>query len=131
MQMLCVDDDPLWLGLLREMVYDVVGAEAQIHTAFTGAEALRVLDQFPCDLAIVDLSLCDIAGLDLVAKVHARWPSLPLVALSDGMDLGEVMRARSLGAAYCLLKPLSASSFADVCAALGLARAEAVRSAAL
>jgi two-component system response regulator YesN len=120
MRVLCVDDDPLWLGLLREMVYDVTGANASVHTALTGADAVHMLEHSDFDIAIIDLTLCDIPGLELVSQVHTRWPSLPLVTLSDGREFGEVARARSMGAVRCLLKPLSSASFADVCRALGL-----------
>lgn len=130
MRVLCVDDDPLWLGLLREMVYDVTGAATRIDTVLTGAEALLALQNGSYDMAIVDLTLCDIPGLELVSRIHARWPELPLLTVSDGKEFGEVARARSVGAIRCLVKPLSQSSFADVCCALGLTGSATAESAA-
>lgn len=64
------------------------------------AEALRSTEQFKPDLAIVDLSLRDSSGLDLIKDLHARHPHLAILVLStrdDSFYAERVLRAGARG----------------------------------
>lgn len=50
--------------------------------AFTLAEAVQICQAHVPDLAIVDLSLGDGSGLDLIKLMHARHPDMPILVIS-------------------------------------------------
>ncbi|MBD3242050.1 MAG: response regulator [Chitinivibrionales bacterium] len=107
MKILYVDDDPLWLGLIKEMLREVAGEGSQVVTALTGTQALSIIERFPLDLAIVDISLCDMSGYDLIHRAKELKPELQVAVLTGSRDLSVSAKAKSEGAAYCLSKPIS------------------------
>lgn len=91
--------------LLRHGVRHVVEqAGAVVSEAGTGEAALKALTSEPFDLAIIDLTLPDVTGLDLVRRVHARRPELPIVVLSLHGAEHVAQQAFSAGALAYLTK---------------------------
>lgn len=84
-RVLTVDNHPV----LREMLTALLGHERDMTIcgeARTGDEALRAMsdaapDVAP-DLALVDIALPDMSGVDLVRELRARHPSVDCVVLS-------------------------------------------------
>lgn len=102
-------------ALMREALatrLTAMGAGA-VHEAATVAEARgRAQAVGPCDLAILDLSLPDGSGLDLVAELRAAgWPRIVVLASSD--DPQGVRLAFQAGAAAYLLKASNAGPMHD------------------
>ncbi len=120
MRILCVDDDPLWLGLLKEMVREIAGNELKLAASLTGSQALRLCEKTPFDVALIDLSLCDMSGYELMQRIHVVWPQMRLIALTGWSQLSTVSEAKAKGASYCLFKPVSLSVLADTLAACGV-----------
>jgi DNA-binding NarL/FixJ family response regulator len=74
-QILIVDDHPLMRRGLRELIsqddaLEVSGEADSVDTA------LEQLDRVRPDLAIVDLTLADGSGLDLIESIRERDPSI-------------------------------------------------------
>ena len=69
----------------RRLLAALLGAWGMRRTLATGAdEALAALDATePIDVAILDMLMPGMDGLDLAAKIHALRPSLPLVLASS------------------------------------------------
>ncbi|HEY8378820.1 MAG TPA: response regulator transcription factor [Nannocystis sp.] len=94
-----VDDHPIFrLGLAQllaaEPDLEVVG-EAEDADA-----ALALLRERQVDLAVIDLSLKNGSGIDLIKQIRAAWPDLKLLVLSmhDEQLFGErVLRAGAHG----------------------------------
>lgn len=108
---LVVDDHPL----LREAIsarLAQMGA-GTVHEAASVAEArLRSSATGPCDLAILDLSLPDGSGIELVDELRRHnWPRIVVLASSD--DPHAVRAAFQAGAQAYLLKSASPSSVSD------------------
>jgi DNA-binding NarL/FixJ family response regulator len=108
---LVVDDHPL----LREAISSrlVTMGAGTVHEAATVAEArARALASGPCDLAILDLSLPDGSGLDLVGELRGQgWPRIVVLASSD--DPHAVRAAFQSGAQAYLLKSASPTVVTD------------------
>jgi CheY-like chemotaxis protein len=66
-----VDDDD-FVRESMEMILEGVGH--RIRSTASGHEALRWLEEEPCDLLIVDFKMPEIDGPDLYRQVLARWP---------------------------------------------------------
>lgn len=101
-RILVIDDEPPIRRLLRvgltSQGYDV--AEAQ-----NGRTALELLEREAVALAILDLGLPDIQGHELLARIRALKPDLPVIVLSSRDDEAGKVEALDLGADDYVTKP--------------------------
>src|SRR3954462_10751519 len=47
-----------------------------------GLETLAVVRETPCDVLVLDLSMPDKNGMDVLKEIHAELPKLPILILS-------------------------------------------------
>ena len=82
--------------------------EAEVHTAANAAEALALIDEHgeSTDLLILDLSLPDVKGTELMEEIVNRMPMLKILVLSGLVDQQSIMRVLQLGAAGFVPKSL-------------------------
>lgn len=83
-------------GACVKRVSDAAGMPIEVVRASTMADALRLLDERPpVDIALLDLELPDIAGLDALAVFHAYAPDVPVLMFTslEGDYLGVAIRA--------------------------------------
>ena len=102
-RVLIVDDHPI----LRHGIAQLVGRESDFEAcseAGTVDEALEVLAHQPADVAIVDLSLEDQSGLELIRRAKARHPALQCLVLSMHDERLHAERALRAGARGYLMK---------------------------
>jgi len=78
-RILVVDDEPSIRHLLQQVL---AGEYWSVETAGTAIEALGKLEQAPCDLAIVDLLLPEINGLDLAEAIRVLDPGTPVILMT-------------------------------------------------
>jgi two-component system, NarL family, response regulator NreC len=79
--------------------------------AADGLQALNVLRKVKPDIAMVDLQLPKLSGIDVIAKIHQDIPNVKLVALT-GMNHGEyVENAIAAGVCAYLTKPVDFDEF--------------------
>jgi DNA-binding NtrC family response regulator len=72
----------------------------------SGSRALDELSRSAFALVLLDIGLPDMSGLDLLEKLRALHPALPVVILTAHGTLDNAVAAKRLGAAAYLLKPL-------------------------
>jgi DNA-binding NarL/FixJ family response regulator len=72
--------------------------------AATGEAALDLLPELAVDLALIDVSLPGMSGIDLVSAVRRLRPDLPCIMLSGHHDRLYVRRALAAGARGYVLK---------------------------
>jgi DNA-binding NarL/FixJ family response regulator len=103
MRILIVDDHAL---VRRGMSYVVKEGfpDADVSEAGSAAAALVILRAQKVDLALVDVRMPDLDGLDLLRSVKAEWPDIPVIMLSTYENAPYVKRALSDGASGYLLK---------------------------
>jgi DNA-binding NarL/FixJ family response regulator len=103
MRILIVDDHAL---VRRGMSYVVKEGfpDAEVSEAGSAAAALEILRAQKVDLALVDVRMPDLDGLDLLRSVKAEWPDIPVIMLSTYENAPYVKRALSDGASGYLLK---------------------------
>jgi DNA-binding NtrC family response regulator len=78
-RILVVDDEPH----IRYMIQTVlVDEDYQVEAAGSVLEALEKLAASPVDLAIVDLCLPDITGLDLAEAIRMLDPGTPVILIT-------------------------------------------------
>ncbi len=101
---LVVEDEPRLRAMLLRAIPDM-GFEA--IGAATGEEALRGIQDQPAAIAILDLNLPGIGGMDLFAKLRERIPHLQVIIMTGYGDLEAAQQAIRLGVADFLTKPCS------------------------
>jgi len=83
---------------IRSIGHDVVGAGS-------AEEALRVLKDRPRDVAIVDLNLPGMSGMDLFAELRRKHPATQVIVLTGFGDLDTAQQAIRLDVVDFLTKP--------------------------
>ena len=104
---LLVDDDPL---VRRTLTVALERAGHQVVAAENGLEGARRAREGGIALAIVDIHMPEMDGLELLAQLRASAPELPVIMMSGGdqtRDMALLKDARLLGAAATLAKPFS------------------------
>src|SRR5215210_6394092 len=97
---LLVEDHAVFRQALAHLLKQKTGVvhDAQAGSAAEGRWYVGVLDGY-IDVAVVDLSLPDGDGVDLVREIREREPRVPVVALSERLgDRERVLRASEVGA---------------------------------
>jgi DNA-binding NarL/FixJ family response regulator len=98
-----VDDHPIVRLGIRHMISAEPGLSVCCE-ADSADEALRLAKHSNADLAIVDLSLGQGGGLDLIRKLHETAPDLPVLVLSIHDEALYAERALRAGARGYIMK---------------------------
>lgn len=121
-RILIVDDDPQLLEFLTEVIghagHDTV-------TALSGEQALKVIEGGEPDLALLDITMPGMSGLELAAALKA-CTTVPFMFLSAIGDAESAREAAAHGAVGYLVKPVDATTLMAAFEA-GLARADDIR----
>ena len=96
LRILLVDDEPLLLESL-EIILTLNGMEI-IGTAHDGHEALSVLAESPCELALVDLNMKGMGGIELISRIKSEYPDIKLLVLTTFYDDKSITQAIANGA---------------------------------
>lgn len=114
------DDDPVRESLVAW--FEQSGF--RVSEARSGAEALALLAQERPDLALCDLNMPGMHGLQLLAKVTRNYPALPFIIISGKGDMGDVIQALKLGAWDYVTKPVTDLEVLEHSIGLALERAQ-------
>lgn len=112
LRILIVDDH----AIVREgmkRVLDATGETWSVAEAGTGFQALEVMRRQPIDLAIVDLSLPGMSGIDLIKRIKAGWSEVGVLVLSMHAEEQYAIRAFKCGANGYVTKDRAAAELVD------------------
>lgn len=108
---LLVDDD----SDTRELIAMVLAQRGlQVLQANSAAIALTQQTAAPVDLAVLDLGLPDAHGLEIIEKLRATQPALPVIVLSGRTDPELVLAAQRVGIEHFVAKPVAIPKLADL-----------------
>jgi len=103
-RLLVVDDEPtileLLAGTLRFAGFDVL-------TAVSGAEALRAAAAAKPDLILLDVMMPDCDGFDVIRRIRAGGPRIPVIFLTARDSVHERVTGLTLGGDDYVTKPFS------------------------
>ena len=91
---------------LREILVNVFECEgSKVHSAKDGVEAVEIMKKHPIDVVISDIRMPKCDGIQLLEKIRAKNPDVPIVFLATGFyDINE-KQAKEKGAASLIYKP--------------------------
>lgn len=105
---LVVDDDAEMRRAVAASLKDV----CVIREASSGKEALRLMGEGP-SLVILDLSMPDFGGLDVLGALKEAHKVLPVLVLTGERDIETAKRALDLGASAFITKPFDVRFLRD------------------
>lgn len=72
--------------------------------ADTGAQAIKLVREVPCDVMLLDISLPDRNGIEVLKQIKKEYPKLPVLMLSMHTEREFAVRALKAGASGYLTK---------------------------
>ncbi|MBI2423410.1 MAG: response regulator [Candidatus Hydrogenedentes bacterium] len=117
-RILLIDDDPT----TRKLIDGVLSLhDHEVTEAPCGLDGLVLCKKHPYDIAIVDLFMPKINGIQVIEKMRQYWPGMKIVAISGGGPHRHepeafLTFARKAGADWVLRKPIHK---ADLLACIG------------
>jgi CheY-like chemotaxis protein len=108
---LVVDDEPSVVRFLRVLLE---GEGYEVYQAMSGPLALGLIPAINPGVAVVDVMMPGMDGVELCSRIRDQHPSLPVIILTarDDRDLED--RCMAAGASYFLTKPLLPGQLATV-----------------
>jgi DNA-binding NarL/FixJ family response regulator len=103
MKVLIVDDHSLVRRGLSYVVRECF-ADAEVLEAGGADEAVGLMEKNTVEIALVDVRMPDLDGLDLLRTLKTTWPDVPVIMLSTYDQAMYVKRALADGAAGYMLK---------------------------
>lgn len=102
-RILIVDDHPI----VRQGLAELVNHENDLTVcgqAEDSPEALGAVKELEPDMVVVDISLKETSGLELIKDIHSQYPDLPVLALSMHDEILYAERALRAGAMGYIMK---------------------------
>ena len=133
--LLIVDDEEIEReGMAQFIPWDTYEMKV-VGTARNGAEGLEKIAKYKPDLAIVDIKMPVMNGIEMIRKAKEQYPDMTFVVLSGYGDYEFTSQAMELGVRHYILKPCDEGKMIPVLnkaiAELDEARAQNAHSAKL
>jgi DNA-binding NtrC family response regulator len=122
-RLLIIDDEPS----IRESLETLLTLEGfDVTLARDGKQGLEVLSRAEFDLLLLDLALPGESGIDLLPRITAMHPQLPVIMITAFGTVGNVVDAIRAGAENFVQKPWDNEKLlADIRSAIARHKAEA------
>ena len=104
MRLLLVEDDP---NLSRSLAAQLEQAGYSVEKSTDGREGLYYAREYPVDLAIVDLGLPSMSGVELIKQLRADGKEYPILVLTARDRWQDKVEALKLGADDYVVKPFN------------------------
>jgi CheY-like chemotaxis protein len=106
-----VDDSEINLLFLHGLLEHI---GCQVATATNGFEALDLIDQHPYDLALIDINMPLMNGLELVKKIRELQIDLKIAVVSAYADEEKINEAYAAGIDAYLTKPVEENQLVEL-----------------
>ena len=104
MKIICIDDEPLILNMTVALCRELPNAP-EVCGFEKAADALRWLEDHMADIALLDINLPDMNGIELAARLRETDPNLSIIFLTGYSEYA--VDAFRLHASGYLLKPVN------------------------
>ena len=102
MRVLIVEDDS---SLNRSLVAEFEARGFKVNSAVDGREGLYLGSEYPIDLAVVDLGLPELSGVELIKSLRGASKEFPILVLTARDRWQDKVEALKLGADDYVTKP--------------------------
>lgn len=115
MRVLIADDDP---QLLRALRITLAARGYEVLTASDGVAAVRAATDGRPDLAVLDLGMPGLTGIEVIQAIRG-WSSMPILVVSGRSDSSDTVEALDAGADDYVTKPFAIDELLARLRALG------------
>jgi DNA-binding NarL/FixJ family response regulator len=112
-KVLIADDHPLMLAGIRRLLERSEDIEV-VGEAHSGPEVMRLLESRRPQVALVDLRMPGVAGVDCIEQIRSAWPEVKVVVLSASEDRASIDSALRAGASAYVVKTVQPTDIASV-----------------
>jgi two-component system response regulator PhoP len=102
MRAIVIEDD---LDIQRQIVGRLKKEGFAVDSADNGTEGLYLLEEYPCDVAIVDLGLPELSGLEVINSIRQAGNNIPILILTARGRWQDKVEGLDAGADDYLVKP--------------------------
>lgn len=99
---LIVDDEKNYPPILSAVLED---AGFETLTAYSGREALEILEDSDVDLVLTDMKMPGMDGIELLERIKQKDPEIPVIVMTAHGTIEKAVEAMQKGAYSYLLKP--------------------------
>jgi len=112
LRVVVVDDH----AVVREGLKRIISESANMTVtaeAAGGNEAIEIVSRTPCDAVVLDISMPDRNGIEVLKELRARCPSVPVLMLSIHSEDQCALRSLRAGAAGYLTKDAAPANIVE------------------
>ena len=102
MRAIVIEDD---LDIQQQIVKRLQQEGFAVDSADNGSEGLYLLQEYPCDVAIIDLGLPQMSGLEVINSIRKEGSSIPILILTARGRWQDKVEGLDAGADDYLVKP--------------------------
>ena len=115
-RILIIDHDEHVRKMLCDQLTGLGFAVAEEETGISGLSRLASASEIPpVHGLLVELQMPILGGLAVVQEMGERFPTVPVIAMSDASHVGKLRQAVKLGAKEYLLKPFDSELLRRKC----------------
>jgi CheY-like chemotaxis protein len=101
-KVLVIDDE----DEVRQVLHEFLESRGyEVRAAESGAVALSILEPFEPDVVLLDVSMPEMDGVEVLKRIVEARPTLPVIMVTANADIGVTSRLLALGAADYIPKP--------------------------
>lgn len=102
-RLLIVDDEAIIADGLCEVLGNIREVELDVYKAYSGQEALNLLNRTRIDIVLTDICMPEITGLQLLETIRSKWPECKVIFLTGHSEFEYVYTAiQNDGVSYIL-----------------------------
>ncbi|WP_256218485.1 response regulator [Bacillus sp. MUM 116] len=106
LKVILVEDDPMVREVHRQFIERIEGFTI-IATASNGLEGIKLIKDSQPDLAIIDIYMPHVSGLEMVRELRSENVAIDVIAITAANDIETVHRVLQQGAVDYIMKPFT------------------------
>jgi len=110
-KILVVDDEEV---VRLSHIRTLASIHCNVEVVKSGTEALRVMEQRPADVVLLDLRMPGMDGMAVLKAIKQKWPETEVVIITGYPNIETAKEAVRLGAYDYLAKPLGPDEVINV-----------------
>ena len=114
-RILVADDEGIMLESIKSIILSNFGSECQVACVKTGRAVIEQAEAFRPDIAIVDIQMPGLSGIQAIREVRRFNSSMVFIIITAYDKFSYAQEAVNLGVMEFITKPVNKKKILDVC----------------
>ena len=114
-RILVADDEGIMLESIKSIILSNFGSECQVACVKTGRAVIEQAEVFRPDIAIVDIQMPGLSGIQAIREVRRFNSSMVFIIITAYDKFSYAQEAVNLGVMEFITKPVNKKKILDVC----------------